>query len=44
MSNPVIDKLIDLAHHEVGVREGRVNNTGARIEEYQGATWLQPGA
>ncbi|MEF7613415.1 hypothetical protein V4F39_05775 [Aquincola sp. MAHUQ-54] len=44
MSNPVIDKLIDLAHHEVGVREGVVNNTGARIEEYQGATWLQPGA
>ena len=42
--NPAIDKLIALARNEVGTREGVVNNTGARIVEYQGATWLQPGA
>lgn len=42
--NPAIEKLIDIAHQEVGTREGPVNNTGARIVEYQGATWLQPGA
>jgi hypothetical protein len=44
MSNAVIQKLIALARQEVGVREGLVNNTGARIVEYQGATWLAPGA
>lgn len=42
--NPAIEKLIALARNEVGVREGPVNNTGARIVDYQGATWLQPGA
>ena len=42
--NPAIDKLVTIARKEVGVREGVVNNTGARIVEYQGATWLQPGA
>jgi len=42
--NPAIEKLIVLAKAEVGTREGAVNNTGARIVEYQGATWLQPGA
>lgn len=42
--NPAIAKLIQLADAEVGTREGAVNNTGARIVEYQGATWLQPGA
>lgn len=44
MNNPAIQMLIDLAQKEVGVREGSVNNTGARIVDYQGATWLQPGA
>lgn len=42
--NPAIEKLVTIARTEVGVREGVVNNTGARIVEYQGATWLQPGA
>jgi len=42
--NPAIEKLVQLAKNEVGTREGAVNNTGARIVEYQGATWLQPGA
>ena len=42
--NPAIEKLVAIARNEVGVREGAVNNTGARIVEYQGATWLQPGA
>lgn len=42
--NPAIDRLVQLAMNEVGTREGPVNNTGARIVEYQGATWLQPGA
>ncbi|KQP22748.1 hypothetical protein ASF43_02270 [Pseudorhodoferax sp. Leaf267] len=40
----MIERLIDLATREVGTREDSVNNTGARIVEYQGATWLQPGA
>jgi len=40
----IIDKLIQIAKNEVGTREGSVNNTGARVVEYQGATWLQPGA
>ncbi|MDF3011984.1 MAG: hypothetical protein K0Q78_188 [Cellvibrio sp.] len=43
MSHP-IDKLIEIALAEVGTREGPVNNTGARIVEYQGTTWLAPGA
>jgi CHAP domain len=42
--NLAIQKLIEIAKKEVGTREGAVNNTGARIVEYQGATWLQPGA
>jgi hypothetical protein len=42
--NESICKLIDIASNEVGVREGPDNNTGARIVEYQGATWLAPGA
>lgn len=42
--NPAIQKLIALARAELGVREGPVNNTGTRIVDYQGATWLQPGA
>lgn len=39
-----IQKLIDIAMKEVGTREGVTNNTGVRIVEYQGATWLAPGA
>ncbi|MFZ6766636.1 hypothetical protein ACO0LM_06085 [Undibacterium sp. Di26W] len=42
--NEAIQKLIALAKSEKGTREGAVNNTGARIVEYQGATWLAPGA
>jgi len=42
--NIAIQKLIDIAKNEVGTREGPANNTGARIVEYQGATWLAPGA
>lgn len=35
-------RLVEIARREVGVREeGR--NTGARVIEYQRATWLQPG-
>lgn len=42
--NEAVQKLIAIAKAEVGTREGAVNNTGARIVEYQGATWLAPGA
>ncbi|MFZ6818378.1 hypothetical protein [Undibacterium sp. Ji22W] len=42
--NDAVKKLIDLAKTEVGTREGPVNNTGARVVEYQGTTWLAPGA
>ncbi|SHM72899.1 CHAP domain-containing protein [Rhizobacter sp. OV335] len=42
--NPAIEKLISIARKEIGTREGPANNTGARVVEYQGATWLQPGA
>lgn len=42
--NEAIQKLIDIAESEVGTREDALNNTGARIVEYQGATWLAPGA
>ena len=42
--NPVIERLIEIAKGEVGTREAEINNTGARIVEYQGASWLQPGA
>ena len=42
--NLAIQKMIQIASAEVGIREAEVNNTGARIVEYQGATWLQPGA
>lgn len=40
----IINKLVEIAEQEVGTREGPINNTGARIVDYQGATWLQPGA
>lgn len=42
--NENIEKLIEIARKEVGTREDQKNNTGARIVEYQGATWLAPGA
>ncbi len=42
--NESLEKLIGLAAQEVGVHEEGANNTGARIVEYQGATWLAPGA
>lgn len=42
--NESLDKLIGIAKNELGTREGPTNNTGARIVEYQGATWLAPGA
>ncbi|MDT4291838.1 CHAP domain-containing protein [Methylomonas sp. MO1] len=42
--NENVAKLIAIAENEVGTREGATNNTGARIVEYQGATWLAPGA
>lgn len=44
MSTELIDQLLELARLQVGVREGARNNTGTRIVEYQGATWLAPGA
>ncbi len=44
MMKEAIDVLVNLAEKEVGTREGPVQNTGKRIVEYQGATWLQPGA
>ena len=42
--NNDIKILVDLAISQVGVKEGAVNNTGERVEEYQVATWLAPGA
>lgn len=42
--NESIAKLINIAKNEVGTREGAQNNTGAHVVEYQGATWLAPGA
>lgn len=39
----LIQKLIELATHEVGVKEKGGNNQGPRIVEYQEATWLAPG-
>ena len=42
--NTSIEKLIFLARKEKGVREGPINNTGQRIEEFQSATWMMPGA
>lgn len=44
MSPEIIDPLIEIARSQLGIREGVKNNTGARIVEYQGATWLAPGA
>ena len=44
MSAELIDQLMEIAGQQVGVGEGAKNNTGTRIVEYQGATWLAPGA
>ena len=35
--------LAQIAASEIGVREVGGNNNGARIREYQSATWLEPG-
>jgi hypothetical protein len=40
----MIDKLIQIAQNEVGVREHGGNNRGNRIREYQSSTNLAPGA
>lgn len=34
--------IVDIAAREVGVKEEGGNNKGARIQEYQSATWLAP--
>ncbi len=39
----LLARLVELARIEVGTRESGGNNRGARIEEYQQATWLPPG-
>lgn len=39
----IINKLIEMALAEVGTREDGGNNKGAKIVEYQTATWLDPG-
>lgn len=41
-SELLLTKLVAIASKEVGVREAGGNNRGARIEEYQQATWLNP--
>ena len=38
-----LNKLIEIALAEVGVREEGGNNCGPRIREYQAATWLELG-
>jgi hypothetical protein len=40
----MINKLVEIAQNEVGVREVGGNNRGARIREYQAATELAPAA
>ncbi len=37
-------KLVETALSEVGVHEEGGNNLGPKVREYQGATWLEPGA
>lgn len=41
--NPLLQKLVDIASGQVGVKEEGGNNKGPFIRLYQGATWLQPG-
>lgn len=38
----LLARLVALARHEIGTREAGGNNRGARVEEYQQATWLNP--
>jgi GH24 family phage-related lysozyme (muramidase) len=38
----LVQKLVDIAAHEVGVREVGGNNCGVRVREYQRATDLRP--
>jgi hypothetical protein len=40
----MIDKLVEIAQNEVGVREVGGNNRGDRIREYQSATELAPAS
>jgi hypothetical protein len=39
----LVARLVALARSEVGTREAGGNNRGVRVEEYQQATWLNPG-
>lgn len=38
-----VNALVAAARGEVGIREGSRNNTGADIQKYMEATWLEPG-
>lgn len=38
----LLGRLVKIAEKEIGTRETGDNNRGARIEEYQQATWLNP--
>ena len=38
----LLARLVALARREIGTREAGGNNRGARVEEYQQATWLNP--
>lgn len=42
--NSYLNQLIEIALNEEGVTEGAKDNTGTRVVEYQGASWLAPGA
>lgn len=42
--NYAIEKLLEIAGKEVGVREEGGNNRGTRVVDYQKATWLAPDA
>lgn len=35
--------IAQIAESQIGVREGKLNNSGPKIEEYQRATWLAVG-
>jgi len=43
VAQKLLARLIALARKEVGARESGGDNRGARIEDYQAATWLPPG-
>lgn len=40
----MINKLVEIAVSQIGVKEEGGNNKGAQIIKYQQATWLTPGA